>query len=335
MPVPEMNAATRAIRRLARAPLVHFLAIGSALFVVGRRDAAPAHAERDPIIFTAADVERVRNDWIQRVGLQPTAATEAKLVDAAIDEEVLYREALAIGLDRSAVVRDRLARLARFVDEGIEDGAESEAAARRLGLDQHDLVIRRHLVNSMRLVLEAPSHSDEPTASDLNAYYDQHSDEFRQPPRTCFAQVFFSRDRRGGTAEADAKRALVELQQRGTHPDGAIQYGDPFIRGTQIGPATADEIERLFGGDFAAAVARAEPNTWIGPVRSAYGMHLVWINERIPGARPPLASVRGQVLHQLLHARQTERLRRRLATLRAQYPIDVMGSPAAVTARME
>ena len=330
-----MGVATESVRAVAgwlkgllRAPLLHFLAIGGALFLIaGNRGPAPVPAEREPVIFTAADIERLRNDWTERFGAPPTAATEAKLVDAAIDEEVLYREALALGLDHASVVRDRLARLARFVDDGLpEDLDASEAAARRLGLDRHDLVIRRHLVNSMRLVLAAPQASDAPEPTELTAYYDRHADEFHQPPRVRFAHAYFSRDRRGTAVEADAERALAELQHRGVGSDGAAQQGDPFIRGPQIGPAAAEELQRLFGADFAAAVARAEPRTWIGPISSAYGLHLVWVHERIDGGRPPLASVRGQVLHQLLHARQLEHLRRRLDELRARYSIQVEGS---------
>jgi len=318
-----------ALKRLLAAPVVHFLAIGGLLFVLaGERDAIPTTAPSAPIVFTSADVERLRRAWTEDHGSPPSAATETHLIDAAIDEEVLYREALALGLDRrEGVIRDRLVRLARFVDENLpEDFAASEAAARRLGLDRHDLVIRRHLVNSMRLALAAPRASDQPTPAELAAYYDAHAGEFRQPQRVRFTQVYLSRDRRGDHVAADAERLLEKLRHDGVGPEDVAGQGDPFIRGPSIGPASAAEIEALFGADFAAAVERAQPRAWVGPIASSYGLHLVWVQHRIDGGRPPLASVRGRVLHGLLRARQQQRLRRLLDEIRARYTITVAGS---------
>jgi peptidyl-prolyl cis-trans isomerase C len=317
------------LRRVGRSPVLHFLAIGGVLFVLaGERGAVPTSVRRAPIVFTAADVERLRRGWMRQFGSPPSAATEAHLIDAAIDEEVLYREALALGLDRrEGVIRDRLVRLARFVDENLpEDAAASEAVARQLGLDRHDLVIRRHLVNSMRLALSVPQPSDQPTAAALAVYYDEHGDEYRQPARVRFVQVYLSRDRRGDRTEADARRLLGELRSGAVAPEEAARRGDPFIRGAVIGPAPTAEVERLFGADFAAAVARAGPHVWLGPIASSYGLHLIWVDERIEAGRPPLAEVRGRVLHQFLHERERQRLRRRLAAIRARYDITVEGA---------
>jgi parvulin-like peptidyl-prolyl isomerase len=61
----------------------------------------------------------------------------------------------------------------------------------------------------------------------------------------------------------------------------------------------------------------------VGPVRSSYGLHLVWVDERSPARVPPLAAVRSQVAHRLLAERGEERLRARLRTLRARYEITV------------
>ena len=317
------------LKRFLRAPAVHFAAIGGLLFVLaGERGEIPTTVRRDPIVLTAADVERLRRAWMEERGSPPSAATEDHLIDAAIDEEVLYREALALGLDRrEGVIRDRLVRLARFVDENLpEDSAASEAAARRLGLDRHDLVIRRHLVNSMRLALSAPRASDQPTGAELASYYDAHAGEFLQPPRVRLTQVYLSQDRRGDHVTADAERLLEQLRHDGVGPEDATRHGDPFIRGANIGPASVAEIEALFGADFAAAVERAPLRAWVGPIASSYGLHLVWVEQQIDGGRPPLASVRGRVLHRMLYARQQQRLRRLLDEIRARFTVTVAGS---------
>jgi parvulin-like peptidyl-prolyl isomerase len=53
-------------------------------------------------------------------------------------------------------------------------------------------------------------------------------------------------------------------------------------------------------------------------VRSSYGLHLIWIHERIDAGMPPLDTVRAQVLHHMLRERSAERARQRIAALRVR-----------------
>ena len=91
--------------------------------------------------MSRADVLAVRDEWKRRHGGAPGPAVMARLVADAVDEEVLHREALAAGLDRTdPLVRDRLARLGRFLDTngsgagGTFDDEARADEARRLGL---------------------------------------------------------------------------------------------------------------------------------------------------------------------------------------------------------
>src|SRR5215831_17245477 len=119
---------------LLRAPLFHFLLIGGVLVSL-RSWWDPAEAARPRIVITAPDVARLRETWTAEHGAPPGRAATEGLVHDAIDEEVLYREAVARGFDRTdAAVRERLVRLAGFVGE--ETGAARDALeqeARRLG----------------------------------------------------------------------------------------------------------------------------------------------------------------------------------------------------------
>src|SRR5919204_1625297 len=103
--------------RVLRAPLLHFLALGAVLLGL-RAWLAPASVPRARIAIGAADVARLRESWAEEHGTPPSRTAEATLVRDAIDEEILYREALARGFDRrDAAVRERLVRLASFVGE--------------------------------------------------------------------------------------------------------------------------------------------------------------------------------------------------------------------------
>jgi hypothetical protein len=314
----------RLIDAISAAPAAHFALIGAALFLVttrfpagGGRDAA-----EDPIVITRTDVELLRRGWSEQAGALPDRAEVAALVDRAIDDEVLYREAMAAGIDRqSPVVSDRLARLASFVgEESPQDSAALEAEARRLGLARHDLVVRRHLTATMRLALATPSYSDWPNEGELRAYYERDGSRTDQAEKVRFTHVYLTADRRGSALWDDARRILRQLP---ASPSLEAPAGDPFIRGAEIGPATAVELERIFGPDFAPAIANVATGVWAGPIESAYGLHLVWIHGRSRPTAPALERVRSQVLHGYLAEQGARRLRQRLDQLRARYEIIV------------
>jgi hypothetical protein len=268
--------------RVLRAPALHFLCLGAALYIL---------APHDP----SGDVS-VR------------------------DEELLYRAAVELGVaERDPAVRDRLAKLGGFVAE--EDGAHAvarEATARRLGLAESDLVVRRHLTMLMRLAVERLSPEDVPRNADLTAYRAAHDTQLRIPPRVRFTHVYLSRDRHRATLEATAAARLRTLRRDHVSPDRAVALGDAFPTGPDVGPLVHADVDRRFGAGFASRLASAEPSSWVGPIPSSYGLHLVWIHERLPAVTPPLDAIRGTVVHRWLRERREARARDRIAALRSQ-----------------
>jgi hypothetical protein len=297
-----------------RAPLVHFLVLGAALLGVRTWwDARHPDVARERIVLSAADVSRLRAVWEDEHGAPPDAAAERTLVRDAIDEEVLWREALAAGVaERDPATRDRLAKLADFVGE--DDGA---------GLQRGDVVVRRHLVETMRLALARPAASDVPTDAELETWVAAHAAELAEPATVRLAHVYVSAATHGAATDRDAARLLEDLRRSGAGPEAADARSEPFLRGVHVGPATADALDRIFGAGFAAALADAPIGTWVGPVRSTYGAHLVWIEERIPARVPPLAEVRSRAVLGVLRERGARRAAERLAQLRARYDVDV------------
>ena len=275
------------MRSLLRAPALHFLVAGALLF--GAK-AVVEHRRR-----SAPDVAGVS------------------------DDELLYREALALGVDRrDPAVRERLVRLGGFVGEDRGERDVLEGEARRLGLERSDVVIRRHLAEAMRLAAGRLDAADMPTDEDLQAYLAAHGDAFGAPSLIRLTQVYVARDRHGAALEADAERLLAELRRDRVPPADAPARGDASLVGAEVGPIAAAELDRRFGPGFAASLDGAAAGTWIGPVRSSYGLHLVWVHERIAARTPPLDSVRAQVLHHVLRERSTARARERIAALRAR-----------------
>jgi len=308
---------------MLRSPLVHFLALGGALLALRTWWAPEAPRDARPqVVIAAADVARLRAAWSEEHGTPPTAAAERRLVDAAIEEEVLYREALARGFDRQDdAVRERLVRLGGFVgEEGSRDALEREA--RQLGLERADLVIRRHLVEMMRLAAARVRPDEMPTETELEAYLAAHAAEFAEPARVRLTHVYVSADAHGAAARTIASSLLDELRAAGRA--GAAGRGEAFIHGGEI-DASQDEIARFFGADFAAALPGVTPGRWEGPLASTYGFHLVWVEARTPPRTPDFARVRGRVLHRWLSEKREARARATIAALRARYAVVVEG----------
>jgi peptidyl-prolyl cis-trans isomerase C len=245
--------------KLLREPIVHFLVIGAVIFglyEVRNGTAAPEPDNR--ITVTAGDVERLGAAWVKRWQRPPTAEELKGALDEHVREEILYREALALGLDRD------------------------------------DTIIRRRLAQKFEFLTEDLAASRDPKPAELLAYFEANQERYRVPPRLSFTQVYFSLDRRGATAERDADLALVSLRA-GPADATAVGLGDGFMLDDTYRDRTMQDIEAVFGGDLAQSLFELNPGVWSGPIASGYGLHLVRIDERIMARVPAFDEVEAQV----------------------------------------
>ena len=285
------------LKNLLREPLVHFLLLGAALFVLDAwlRPAAGPAANTEIVVGEA----RIRNlaQTFQRTWQRPPTQLELDgLVESHIREEVLYREALALGLDRD------------------------------------DAIIRRRLQQKMEFVSEEAAALAAPTDDDLVAYMQANPDTFRAEPRVTFSQVYLDPRKRASTLDADARRLIDGLGRAGPNPDLA-QLGDSLMLLEQhYENAPQGELERLFGREFAEAVVKQPVGRWTGPIGSGYGVHVVRIESMTPGGVPALAAVRPLVEREWRNAKRQELSKAFYDRLRAKYAVTVK-MPAAATPR--
>jgi hypothetical protein len=219
----------------------------------------------------------------------------------------------------------------RFLVEGAGEAAPpSDEALYRdalaLGLDRDDVLVRRILVQEQRLLLKRSTADPAPGDAELQAYLDRHRDRYAQPARVSFWHVFLARDRRGSTTDRDAHALLARLRALAKPPAEAEQLGDPFPLGAHLRAQSPRDLARMFGAEFASAIVALEPGSWVGPVRSPFGLHLVRIEEREPEQRAELQAVRSRVLAQLLEERHAALLVEAIRGLRGKYEIRVEGA---------
>lgn len=317
--------------RALRSPLLHFVILGWIAFATQGlwSDAADANL-RGPIVVPAAEVARIR-ELAQRETGRPPSERELDLrVAAWIDDELLLREARAMGWHRTdPVVHMRLAQNLRFLGEGEEvDDAALVDRAYEMGMDESDVVVRRRLLERMRLAITSAAVAEEPPDDTLGALLAEEPERYRRPPLVKLRHVFLSRDRRGPALADDARALLARLQREGIDADAARGFGDPSLIPADLPLSSERALAARLGPEFAARAIALQPGDWRGPIPSAYGEHLVWVERRIEAYDPDVAEARRELLATWRTRTEREALRRAIEQLRASVEIRVE-TPAA------
>jgi len=274
------------MRKLIREPLFHFLLLGAVIFVIADRPRSIAVPSEKKIVVTQSQIESIVVGFSRTWMRPPTREELQGLVNDYVRDEVVYRE------------------------------------ARTMGLDQDDVIVRRRMRQKFEFLVEdMMARTGQPSDQELEAYLRQHADKYREEPSFGFEQIFFSREKRGASAEAEALAMLERLRDKSAIDIEKV--GDAFLLPSQFEKTSAGETARLFGEKFINKLTKTQLGTWAGPIESSYGLHLVRVNARIPEVDPPLAKVRESVLRDLLSDRRKQELDIQYEKLRARYTVVV------------
>jgi hypothetical protein len=318
---------------LFRSPLLHFLSIGAILFAVqGWRLASelPNASAPHPIEIPASRLEEMQRTFSDQMGRRPDSSEIESMIAAEVDEEILYREALARGLlERDGGVQTRLIQKMLFLEGGtqIEDAPTLLSRAVELGLHREDVVVRRILVQKMRLIGSSLSPAQRPSSEDIEEAYESERERLRAPDRRSLVHVFVSRDRRGKATNAAALALRERLVAEAISFDRAPGLGDPFPLGHRLERRSQRDLERSFGARFGASTFALPLGQWSDPIASAYGVHLVRIEEAEAGQLPPLSVVSDRLRLQLEERRRDKNLDALLSDLRTRYKVALPPRP--------
>ena len=268
-------------RKILREPLLHFIVAGFVLFVVGE-----IHRQKtDPfrIVVTPEREAQLVNRYVLQFGSAPDEATRAALVNREVEDEMLFRQGLALGLDRN------------------------------------DELVRRRIVQKMQFLLEDVTPPAEPAEAELRAFYTLHADRYETPRRTTFSHVYFSSEQGAGAARSRAAQALNALATGKAH---AEDLGDPFPDLSHFAAYDSRQVARLFGKTAMADAAFSAPvGQWAGPYQSVYGWHLIHVDERSGAARPAFAGVRDRVRTDYLLDAQERTNRQTMTQLAREFTV--------------
>jgi peptidyl-prolyl cis-trans isomerase C len=275
------------VRRWLREPLLHFLVIGAALFVVY------AALNRDPndpkdrrrIVLAENDLSQMTIATLAQGRPAPTIEQMRNLLEAKIREEVLCREALAMGLDKD------------------------------------DIIVKRRMLQKMDFLAEDLSDLREPSRDELQAWFRNNAQRFAYPPRISFRHLYFSFDKHGANTAEAAAEALRQIAGKPADSLDAAALADPFMFRDYYADRSPDQLGSEFGAKFEQALFDLKPGSWQGPIESGFGWHLVFVDSLTPGRVPEFVEVESEVKSEWIKDERAEFKRKAYEAMKARYEI--------------
>lgn len=267
-------------------PLFHFLLIGLGLFVLFfQLNPNEESSDTTNIVITQAKVDAMTVAYVTQRGRKPLPYEMQELIENEIREELLYREAMALGLDK---------------DDGV---------------------IRRRLAQKMKYLFEDLAVIYEPTDAELEKYLNEHAEKYTIPSTLSFYQVYLDPKKHDNNLEETSKMLVESLKS--TSLENTFTLGDrSFLKYHFTKRRENDVINRL-GKDFSKNLFKAPIDSWQGPFESAYGIHFVYITEKNEASLPELKEVREDVLQAYKMEKASEANELFYKALKTRYKITV------------
>ena len=227
--------------------------------------------------------------WLAQGRPQPSPDELRSLVDQKVTEEILSREAVA------------------------------------LGLDQDDQIIKRRLAQKMDFLAADLATLEDPSDAQLADWYSKNSDRFALPPHTSFRHLYFSPDKRGGTARDAAAAALTALAGNPADAPEGQALADPFMLRSFYGDSTPAQTAKEFGPAFAETLFGLQPGVVAGA--GAIGLWLAPLSgstRSSPAAFRSIEEVKPDVKAAWLDARYQEGEGKALEEMRSRYTVVVV-----------
>lgn len=269
---------------LLREPLVHFLIIGAALF--GLYAVTADDKDTEAITISAGDIERLRAKWLGQSDSAAATKILNGLIESEIQKEVLFRE------------------------------------AKRLGLDENDTIVRRRMIQKMRFLSANMSQLRIPGDAALLEYFNNNKELYRAPEKRSFTHIYFNHKKRGAYLAVDVA-AVLQALTADEDPKTTSKYGDNFILQSDYKERSHARVAQLFGADFADALFAVDKDAWHGPLQSAYGTHLVRIQNVRESYLPEFSAIKEKLSDDLMRRQLGDLKKKSYQEMRRRYEVNI------------
>jgi parvulin-like peptidyl-prolyl isomerase len=273
------------MKRLFAEPFFQFLILGALLYVLVSFIQKQRDNDSREIIMDNDRVNLMIENYATQTGQLPTKQQVDALINDYIKEEINYRE------------------------------------AKKMGLDKDDEIIRRRLSQKYEFLHADLEETDSPKEEQLKEFYKNNPSLFSSDARVSFSHIYFSTDNSSDSA-AKQKALKVLLQLKNSNIQHAPEKGDHFPLQYDYTDQSLLDIKQNFGDKpIADSLFHAATNTWTGPVQSGYGWHLLFISKRDSSNLLSYESVKADVQSKYMDAEKEKQNRAAFEAVSKNYII--------------
>lgn len=289
------------ITKFLKQPLLHFLLIGAAFFLIFHFTSSNNNPETDLktvvvdknslVTFMQYRSKKFNQEEFE-AKLKNLPETELNnLVDDYVREEVLYREALGLGMDRDDyLIRRRMVQKIEFINENLVNNSQG--------------ITRQEVID----------------------YYNKNLDDYKIEPNATFTHIYFSNDKNGiDKAKQLAENKLVVLNKTNVPFSDSVNHGDRFLYHLNYVERTPEFVESHFGAEMSEEIFELVPDEtkWQGPFESQFGYHLVLLAEKKDEELPALEEVYDSIVQDLNYKLSNEAKEKSIKDIISSYDVRI------------
>ena len=237
------------------------------------------------VVINDADLAHMIAGWQRTWKRMPTREELQGIMKSYVQDEVVYREALNQGLDRN------------------------------------NATVKRALISQMDMLAEGQGSERTISDEDIKAYYDLRKEQFVAPALLKFHQVYFKNEK----DSLDLRNMAANWNQKGVAVEDGLKKGSPSLLPPRMNLQTTDAIDREFGNGFAETLMTLPQQQWSGPVRSGFGLHVIYIDTLIPAAPLSLEKVQNEISNLLQYEEKQAAKEQFYTELLQQYEVIYQG----------
>lgn len=280
------------MKKFLTTPLVQFLFFGALIFL-GYFLLNPTQNTEDTIIIDDNQFNRIISIFQKQWNRNPSEEELNDLLQARVNEEILYREAL------------------------------------KMGLDKNDEIVKRRLSQKFEFLTTDMANLNEPTKDDIQKFYEENKEKYQVDPIFSYAQIYINIDKRNDVMNY-ARSVKKQIEGKEITPELLEENSDQFPIALYIEKVSKSEIITRMGDDFYDKIKSLEIDKWSDPLQSSFGLHLIYPTEIIKVAEPDLNTIYNVLKRDYLYDYQSNINETLLNEYKNNYTVKVIVSDSVI-----